>query len=126
MAQQGDTFFGLPILVALAVILAAVAVAWVLAKGRRKSVARDAGAKSARAAAQPTSSAERYAKRCPTCRSVYADETLAFCLSDGSTMERVPAPARERDPNATLVYADAPRSDLAPTVRANAEEPPAH
>ncbi|HKC64911.1 MAG TPA: hypothetical protein VKB86_14810, partial [Pyrinomonadaceae bacterium] len=30
-----------------------------------------------------------YVKRCPTCKSIFTDESLAFCLSDGSTLERV-------------------------------------
>lgn len=65
---------------------------------------------------EPTGS---YAKRCPTCRSIYADETLAFCLSDGSTLELVsdaPAPLHH-DPNATALYPGAQSNDISPTVQ---------
>jgi hypothetical protein len=126
--QDGYSTGGLPM---LAVIIAAIIIfaLIILNRVRRK----DGGKHAATAGAQPASgakgqtvSAGHYAKRCPTCQSIYADETLAFCLSDGSTLERVPAPAQQRDPNATLVYADAPRSNLAPTVQSNTEEPPVH
>lgn len=30
---------------------------------------------------------EQYVKRCPACKSTYTDETLNFCLSDGTTLE---------------------------------------
>ena len=58
-----------------------------------------------------------YVKRCPTCQSTYTDETLAFCLSDGSTLERVAKASTPHDPNATLVYPEANRSEIAPTVQ---------
>ncbi len=121
MAMQGGNFIGpFQILVVLAAILAVFVVARILGRGRRKDAMKDSTGN----ATQQPRTAEHYAKRCPTCQSVYADETLAFCLSDGSTLERVAAPAQQRDPNATLVYADAPRSNLAPTVQSNPEEPP--
>jgi hypothetical protein len=128
MAMQGGNFIGpFQILLALAVIVAVFVVARILGRGRRKDAVKDSvatGASVAGDATRQTAPAEPYAKRCPTCKSIYADETLAFCLSDGSTLERVPAPAEQRDPNATLVYTDAPRSNLAPTVPSNPEEPP--
>lgn len=112
------TFLGVPvILLALVLILVIAAVVWALSRARHKGVG-------GRETTQAAAAAQHYAKRCPTCQAIYADETLAFCLSDGSTLERVPAPARQRDPDATLVYADAPRSELAPTVQSNPEEPP--
>lgn len=121
MAMQGGNFIGpFQILVVLAAILVVFVVARILGRGRRKDAMKD----SAGDAAQQPRPAGHYAKRCPTCQSIYADETLAFCLSDGSTLERMAAPAQERDPNATLVYGDAPRSNLAPTVQSNPEEPP--
>lgn len=119
MAIQSESFIGLPIKLVLVILVAALVV-WVLVRGRRKNAGQAAGGQR-----RQTPGDGHYAKRCPTCRSIYADETLAFCLSDGSTLERVPAPAQRRDPNATLVYADAPRSNLAPTVQSNTEEPPA-
>jgi len=58
-----------------------------------------------------------YVKRCPTCQSIFTDETLAFCLSDGSTLERVAGTFASNDPSATLVYREADRSDVPPTVQ---------
>lgn len=58
-----------------------------------------------------------YVKRCPTCQSIFADETLAFCLSDGSTLERVANPSASNDPSATLVYREADGSHVPPTVQ---------
>src|SRR5947209_17273345 len=57
-----------------------------------------------------------YVKRCPTCKSIFTDETLAFCLSDGSTLERVPDTFTSNDPNATLAYPEA-RDTIPPTVQ---------
>ncbi|HWT02077.1 MAG TPA: hypothetical protein VN256_17640 [Pyrinomonadaceae bacterium] len=126
--QNGYSIGGFPILSVLAVIAAVVVIfVLILGRARRKEAGKYAnatGARPASGAREQAVSAGHYAKRCPTCQSIYADETLAFCLSDGSTLERVPAPTRQRDPNATLVYADAPRSNLAPTVQSNPEEPP--
>ena len=126
--QNGYSIGGLPIFLVLAVISVAVVIlALILGRARRKDAEKHANATSARPASgerEQPDFAGHYAKRCPTCQSIYADETLAFCLSDGSTLERVAAPAQQRDTNATLVYADAPRSNLAPTVQSNPEEPP--
>jgi hypothetical protein len=58
-----------------------------------------------------------FVKRCPTCQSIFTDETLAFCLSDGSTLEHVARTFASNDPNATLVYREADRSDVPPTVQ---------
>ena len=58
----------------------------------------------------------RYVKRCPTCKSIFTDETLAFCLSDGSTLERVPDTFTSSDPKATLAYPEA-RDTIPPTVQ---------
>lgn len=58
-----------------------------------------------------------YVKRCPTCQSIFTDETLAFCLSDGSTLERIAKTLASNDPSATLVYREADRSDVPPTVQ---------
>ena len=128
MAMQGGNFIGpFQILVVVAAILAVFVVARILGRGRRKDAMKDSPAAHAPATADATQqprTAEHYAKRCATCKSIYADETLAFCLSDGSTLERVAVPSQQRDPNATLVYADAPQSNLAPTVQSNPEEPP--
>ena len=70
-----------------------------------------------RGVSQPSELAGVYVKRCPTCQSIFTDETLAFCLSDGSTLERVARMFASNDPNATLVYREADRSDVPPTVQ---------
>lgn len=125
--ESGYSIGGLPILLVLAIIIViAILAIIILGSARRKDAGKHASTPGARPASgerAQTVIAGHYAKRCPTCQSIYADETLAFCLSDGSTLERVAAPAQERDPNATLVYTDAPRSNLAPTVPSNPEEP---
>lgn len=43
-------------------------------------------------------------KRCPTCQTVYADDTLIFCLQDGATLlsEEASTPPASYDPHATL------------------------
>src|SRR5258708_12366390 len=43
-------------------------------------------------------------KRCPKCRRVYADESLAFCLDDGSRLMADAAEGGPADPNATIRY----------------------
>ena len=65
-----------------------------------------------------------YVKRCPTCKSIYTDETLAFCLSDGSTLERIPAGYLPNDLNATLVHPEANRGRIWPTVQYHPDMPP--
>lgn len=62
-------------------------------------------------------------KRCPTCRSIYTDETLAFCLSDGSTLELVSLASGSKDTNATYAYPTDDRSNVAPTVQYNPSSP---
>jgi hypothetical protein len=57
-----------------------------------------------------------YVKRCPTCRSIFTDETLAFCLSDGSALERVPDTFTANDPNAAVVQREAGKNNVPPTV----------
>ncbi|MDT4968469.1 MAG: hypothetical protein QOJ64_3206 [Acidobacteriota bacterium] len=72
---------------------------------------------------QPEGPPGGYAKRCPTCRSVYADETLAFCLSDGSTLERVPVSSGQYSPD-PLYPQPANRGEVAPTVQYNPNTDP--
>jgi|ERR1051326_148582 hypothetical protein len=57
-----------------------------------------------------------YVNRCPTCRSIFTDESLAFCLSDGSALERVPDTFTASDQNAAVVQREAGRNDVPPTV----------
>src|SRR5947209_18017104 len=44
-------------------------------------------------------------KRCPTCQHAYEDNTLNFCLNDGSTLLRVESSVY--DPSATAILPDA-------------------
>src|SRR2546427_2578765 len=53
-------------------------------------------------------------KTCPSCHKTYEDETMMFCLADGTAL--LPATVGSGDPNATLRM-PAPRStDPGPTV----------
>jgi hypothetical protein len=132
MQSAGPTIGGIPLwtIVALLILGAIVGTAMLIIKramrrrDNQKGSAVSSGTESARNAPPPAvnqkrDSMESYAKRCPTCRSIYADETLAFCLSDGSTLELVsgaPAPPRH-DPDATAIYPGAQSNDLPPTVQ---------
>jgi hypothetical protein len=101
-------------------ILVAVAIMILITRALRKgnkgeTLAADSGAP-VRGISQRREPMERYVKRCPTCQSIYSDETLAFCLSDGSILERAADTSTSNDPNATLVYSTNKRSDIAPTM----------
>ena len=48
-------------------------------------------------------------RRCPKCNSTYTDESLLYCVSDGT--ELVAAGGQNSDPNATLLYPQARRTD---------------
>ncbi|HEX8098493.1 MAG TPA: hypothetical protein VF507_10670 [Pyrinomonadaceae bacterium] len=48
-------------------------------------------------------------KQCPTCKRSYTDESLSFCLDDGSPLATVAAQSAF-DPNATISYSDAPQT----------------
>ncbi|HEX8653338.1 MAG TPA: hypothetical protein VF708_21160 [Pyrinomonadaceae bacterium] len=41
-------------------------------------------------------------KRCPTCQRTYTDDSLSFCLQDGSLLLSEPSASESFDPNATL------------------------
>lgn len=59
--------------------------------------------------------AETYVQRCPVCNSTYTDETLSYCVSDGTSLVRVNnLPAH--DPQATMLYPEARNKDVPPTV----------
>lgn len=51
-------------------------------------------------------------KECPTCKRVYADDTLNFCLSDGSVLTIIPEPAE-----ATLVLPKLTSNEGSTTAR---------
>ena len=57
-------------------------------------------------------------KRCPTCGRAYHDDTLNFCLEDGSVLSALPSAAE------TLVLPDRHGDNLAPTVPAAPSEQP--
>jgi hypothetical protein len=64
-------------------------------------------------------------RKCPTCQTVYADDSLSYCLTDGTALaifrdpeETLPA----YDPNATLVYPTAPPTN--PTLNDTRPSPP--
>ncbi|HEX8847229.1 MAG TPA: hypothetical protein VF791_21475 [Pyrinomonadaceae bacterium] len=86
-------------------------------KENEKGFARGSIEATVRGVDQPKELPATFVKRCPTCKAIYADETLAFCLSDGSTLERIPNPSPPADPNATAIYVNANQSDPPPTVR---------
>ena len=48
-------------------------------------------------------------RRCPKCNSTYTDESLLYCVSDGT--ELVAAGRQTSDPNATMLYPQARRTD---------------
>ena len=52
-------------------------------------------------------------KRCPECRRDYTDETLNFCLDDGSLLVDGPAAATE---SATAIFSSSGRMVDAPTA----------
>lgn len=58
---------------------------------------------------------ETFVQRCPVCNSTYTDETLSYCVSDGTSLVRVNnLPAH--DPQATMLYPEARNKDVPPTV----------
>jgi hypothetical protein len=133
MQSEGPTIGGISLwtIVMLLILGAIVAIALpVIRRAMRrrdnpKGSAVSSGAESAPASPAPAvnqkpDSMASYAKQCPTCRSIYTDETLAFCLSDGSTLELVsdvPQVMRPRDPHATMLYPDAQGNDISPTMQ---------
>lgn len=118
MGQSPIGIFKLLVILGI-IVLAAIVI--LIARARRKGNKSEANAADFGAPAPPIGqqreTAGAYVKRCPTCQSIYTDETLAFCLSDGSTLGRVANTLTPTDPNATLVYPEAKRSDIAPTMQ---------
>lgn len=57
-------------------------------------------------------------KRCPTCQRAYADDSLRFCLEDGSALLSVSDPLTPGDPHATLTlgeagaHGDSPKTEI--------------
>ena len=120
--------FGIVLLILgiLLVFAVIILITRALDKGRRK---RPSSARPVESLPAPEVSPQReqagtFAKRCPTCKSTYTDETLAFCLSDGSTLERVAVAATAQDPNATLAYTKSDRGEIPPTIQYHPEMPP--
>jgi hypothetical protein len=110
-------------------ILATVAIIILIARALRKGNKREANVAGSGAPVpgivdQQRGAVGAYVKHCPTCQSTYTDETLAFCLSDGSTLERVANTSTPNNLNATLVYPEAKRGDIAPTVQSRPDMSP--
>jgi hypothetical protein len=116
---------GMLILILSTLVLVAIII--LIARARRKGNKREANVAGFGAPMpgrdQQGGAVGAYVKRCPTCQSTFTDETLAFCLSDGSTLERV-ANTTSNDPYATLVYPEANRSEIAPTVQYHPDTSP--
>src|SRR5207245_1915419 len=55
-------------------------------------------------------------KRCPKCHRTYRDDTLRFCLDDGSSLESVSAPRPRSDDEATLRNTPRRQSEPPPTA----------
>jgi hypothetical protein len=105
---------GLGVLIFIGIIILIVRATGKRNKGESLSTQADA---SVNGINRHRDSIESYAKRCPTCQSTYTDETLAFCLSDGSTLERIANTFALNDPNATLAYREAATNEVPPTVQ---------
>ena len=54
-------------------------------------------------------------KSCPTCKKTFADDTLSFCLEDGTPLDSVSAAAN--DPEATIVSSDSEVTVISPQRR---------
>lgn len=65
---------------------------------------------------QPARRAATQARRCPVCNSTYTDESLSYCVSDGSPLVPAANDAATRDPGATLLYRETGSRDVPPTV----------
>lgn len=62
-------------------------------------------------------------KRCKQCNREYEDETLSFCLEDGTVLVR--ASEGSLDPGATLIYPSAEPTKSIPPANVSRETPPA-
>ena len=56
------------------------------------------------------------ARRCPVCNSTYTDESLSYCVSDGSPLVPITDNSATGDPGATMLYPEKGNKDLPPTV----------
>ncbi len=54
-------------------------------------------------------------KRCPTCQRSYADDTLSFCLDDGTVLFNETSASTNSDPNATLASTSQSHRNSVPT-----------
>lgn len=55
-----------------------------------------------------------HGKRCPACNSTYTDQTLIYCVSDGTSLVSGDNPPGY-DPKATIAYREAPQKGVPPT-----------
>ena len=98
----------------LGIVIGALA-ATVIKLSKNKAVAAQSPAPAANPPpskpAEPTvkSAAPGQTRRCPKCNSTYTDESLLYCVSDGTKL--VAAGRQTSDPNATMLYPRARRTD---------------
>jgi hypothetical protein len=59
-------------------------------------------------------------RQCPVCRRAYTDETVVFCLDDGTRL------TSGYDPQATLIIPDSRLTSTAPTIDATSPASPLH
>lgn len=64
---------------------------------------------------EPPRRAGSHARRCPVCNSTYTDESLSYCVSDGSALLPITDNSPTRDPDATVRYREAGSKDVPPT-----------
>ena len=57
----------------------------------------------------PPAARPKQIRRCPKCNSTYTDESLLYCVSDGTALVAVGGQAA--DPNATIAYPQARQTD---------------
>ena len=60
---------------------------------------------------QTAKSAGPQIRRCPKCNSTYTDESLLYCVSDGTALVAAGERAQPYDPNATVLYPQARKTD---------------
>jgi hypothetical protein len=62
-------------------------------------------------AEQAPKSAGQQIRHCPKCNSTYTDESLLYCVSDGTALVAAGGKAQPTDPNATVLYPQPRRTD---------------
>ena len=60
---------------------------------------------------QTVKSVGQQIRRCPKCDSTYTDESLLYCVSDGTTLVYIGNRPQAPDPNATVLYPHTRKTD---------------